>query len=540
MASLGSPLIPVPLVTPAFFGLNFANSSSTALGPEWAISARNCYFDTSGRLAARKGWSNQTPVAISGTPAIEQMFEYIKSDGTTTVVLCAGNKLYSGISAPSDVTGAVSITANSWQFGNFNNKLIGWQAGHTPVVWTGTGNFAAITAASGSLPTGNAGVAAFGRLWIVDSDNNTIKYCGLLDETNWGSAGSGSINMRSIWTRGTDQVIAVAAVGANLVIFGQRHIVLFSDGRGSTLGMDPSQMYVVDTIEGTGTTARDTVVPEGTGDLLFVSPTGLQSLGRVVANKTNPTQSLDLHVWDYINSFYSTETPAKVRSLYSPSDKFYLLILPTTGECFCYDTRKPIVGESLVTDGSLRVTEWTGMAPKCGITLANRSVLFGFAGQVGLHTGYNDQDTNTYPFAYLSPNLALGSDNPQTSLENRLKIGKRAQAIVFTTAANTLLLSWGYDFNGLQFSSSNVIQGSLVPEYGTAEYGTNGKYNVNDPTALAGVNYSEYGGTITLRIIKVPMSSAGRWFQLGVNATINGSNLAIQELDVYLKAGAMV
>lgn len=535
-----SPLIPVPLITPGFFGLNFANAASTQLGPEWALTCKNTYFDTSGRLAARKGWVNQTVTPPSGTPTLEQMFEYIKGDATTQVILAANNKLYVGITAPSDITGALTPTANNWQFQNWNDKVVGWQASHTPIIWNGTGNFAAIVAASGALPTGNCGVAAFGRLWILDSDNNTIKYCGLLDETNWGNAGSGSINMRSIWTRGTDQVVGIAAVGANLVVFGTKHIVQFTDGRGSTLGLDPAQMYVVDTIEGTGLLSRDSVVPEGTGDLLYASPTGLQSLGRTVANKTNPTLPLDLHVWDYVNTFYGSETQTKVRALYSPNDKFYLLILPTTGEVFCYDTRRPIVGSQTVPDGSLRVTEWTGIAPKCGLTRADKTVLFGFtAGLVGLHTGYTD-NTGTYPFAYLSPNLSLASQNMETNLENKLKIGKRISSVIFTRAANSLLFSWGYDFQGLQHSQAMAVAGSLIPEYGTAEYGINGKYNVNDPTAIAGVNYAEYAGSVILRLVKVPMSGTGRWFQLGLNATINGSDLAIQEIDVYVKAGVTV
>lgn len=538
---MGSALIPVPLIQPGFYGLNYANAASTALGPEWALTCLNAYFDTSGRLAARKGWFNLTSTPISGTPTIQQIFEWIKADGTVAIISAANNKLYNGTTAPADVTGSLTVTANNWQFQNWNDKVVGWQKGHTPVIWSGTGNFAAISAATGSLPLGNAVCAAFGRLWAVDADNNTIKYCGLLDETNWGGAGSGSINMRSIWTRGTDQVVGIVALGANLIVFGNRHVVLFTDGRGSTLGLDPAQMYVGDTIEGTGLLSRDTAIPEGTGDLLFMSPTGLQSLGRVLQSKSNPTSSLDLHVWDYVNSFYSQETLANVRALYSPTDKFYLLILPTTKEVFCYDTRRPITGSQLVADGSFRVTEWNGMGAQCGITRADRTVLMGFAGGViGQHTGYNDNTSLSYTFTYISPNLALASNDPSSDLENKLKICKRLGGIVFTRATTNLLVSWGYDFKGLQYSQTIPLVGGQVPEYATAEYGTNGKYNVNDTLAVAGVNYSEYAGSVALRLVRAAMSSAGRWFQLGLQTTINGSDFAIQEIDVYLKAGVMV
>lgn len=535
-----SPLVPVPLITPGFFGLNTAFSGSTNLGPEWALVCQNAYFDQSGRLASRKGWVTQTSTPISGAPNVEQVFEYIKGDGTTAVIAAANNKLYTGLAAPSDITGALTPTGNNWQFQNWQDKVVGFQKAHTPIIWTGTGNFAAIVAASGSVPTGNCGVAAFGRLWVLDADNNTIKYCGLLDETNWGNAGSGSINMRAIWTRGTDQVIGIAAVGANLVVFGTKHIVLFTDGRGSVLGMDPAQMYVVDTIEGTGLLSRDTVVPEGTGDLLYFSPTGMQSLGRVIANKTNPVTSLDLHVWDFVNGFYASEDLTKVRALYSPADKFYLLILPSTKEVFCYDTRRPISGSPLVDDGSLRVTEWTGIAPKCGITRSNKQVVFGFpGGLLGLHSGFND-NAGTYTLSYQSPNLSRFQTEAQVEFENRLKIPKRLGSIIFTRASNSFVFSWGFDFKGIQFTNTQNVTGALVPEYGLAEYGTNGVYSTADPAAVAGVNYAEYAGTLILRVLNVPMQGTGRWLQIGVSATINGSDLAIQELDLYVKPGVVV
>jgi hypothetical protein len=533
-----TPLRPIPLITPGFFGLNTANAASSALGPEWALTCQNSYFDANGRLAARKGWAQQNPSAISGTPTVQQIFEYVKGDATTQIVSAANNKLYSGTTTPTDVTGTLTITANNWQFQNWNDKVVGWQAAHTPIVWSGSGNFTVITAASGSLPTGNCVCAAFGRLWALDSDNNTIKYCGLLDETNWGAAGSGSINMRSIWTNGTDQVIGISAVGANLVVFGTKHIILFTDGRGSPLGLDPAQLYVSDTIEGTGLLSRDTVVKQGTGDLLYVSPTGLQSLARVLENKSNPILSLDLHVWDYVNSFYANENAAYVRALYSPTDKFYLLILPTSGEVFCYDTRKPITGSPYVVDGSLRVTEWI-MTPACGVTRANKQVVFGFAGGfLGLYSGFTDNAAQ-YRYSWASPNMSnmLPQDE---ELENRLKIPKRLGSILFTQASNSLVFKWGYDFFGFQFTYTTNVLGGQIPEYGRAEYGSNGVYEVNDPSAVAGVNYAEYAGALVLRMTSVPMAGTGRWIQLGLDVEINGSDFAIQQLDMYIKAGVMV
>lgn len=537
---MASPLIPLPLITPGLFGLNTAYASYTALGPEWATVFQNTYFDVSGRVSARQGWVSQTPNPPAGTPTVQQIFEYIQQNNTSAIVWAGSdNKLYLGTGTPTSITGSLTPTGSNWQFLNFNNKCVGIQSGNTLIEYTGTGNFANIVASSGSVPQGVCGCAAFGRLWVCGPDNNTISYCGLLDETNWGAAGSGTINMASIWTHGTDQVVGIAAVGANLVVFGRRHIVMFADGSGSTLGMDPSQMYVVDTIEGTGLLARDTIQVIGTGDMLYLSPTGLQSLSRVIQDKNNPLNTLDLHCRDYIYTYFSQENPAAVRSVYSPNDKLYMLILPVSGRIFAYDTRKPISGSPLVPDGSLRVSEWIHAA-QCGITQGNLNVLLGFTGGlVGLYSGYQDNG-NSYAWNYASPYIADIPNDDGGQLENRLKIPKRVSTVLFTVAANTLTYTWAYDFGTNESGSQQfALPGSEVPEYATAEYGTNGVYNTQIAGLVAGQDISQYSGTLTIRTITIPMSGTGRWVQLALSATINGSNLAVQQMDLYLKTGVM-
>jgi hypothetical protein len=478
---------------------------------------------TANFTAPTSEFPNFTP---SGT-AINQLAEYIKADASATVISAAGLKLYSGLATLTDITGSVTPTTDDWQFQNFNDFILGFQVGKTPISWAGTGNFVTITATSGSAPTGGAAVAAFGRVWGVDADNNIIKYSGLLDHLNWGAAGSGSINMRSIWTRGTDQVVGLAAVGATLVVFGKRHIVLFTDGRGSTLGLDPATMYVVDTIEGTGLVARDSVAPVGDGDLLYLSPTGVQSLSRTIQNKNNPLATVDGHVRDYVQSFTAGESVSKIRAVYNADKQFYLLILPQSGRCFCYDTKFPL------QDGSLRVTEWNSIAPKCAVFRANNTMLTGQSGFIGLYSGFSDNGAS-YQFLYTSPNVYLSPE-----VQNRLKILKRIGSIVFTKSTTNLTYQWGFDFEGFTGQITRAVQGGNVPEYGRAEYGSSGKYDVNDPLAVAGVNFSEYGGGLSLRIVNIPASGAGRWIQIGLTASINGSELAVQELDIYSKIGGM-
>lgn len=521
-------LIPIALINPALAGLNKAQESATTLGPPWALEARNCYFDTANRLAARKGWGPQGS-ALAGAPRFEQTFEYYKADGDTVVISAADNKLYAGASAYTDVTGAITPPGNSWQFVNFVDEVIGAHEGIPLVSWNGLGNFSAITATSGTVPTSGAVCAAFGRIWAADADGNSIKYCGLLDKTNWGAAGSGSINMRSIWTRGTDRVVGIYAAGSKLVVFGNYHIVLFVDGSGSEIGLDPAQIIVGDTIEGTGLVARDSVQSINEGDLLYLSPHGMQSLSRTIVQKNSPLYSLDSQVRDYVNTYVVNETKSSIRSVFSNSDRFYLLLLPTSGRVFCYDTLFPM------QDGRLRVTEWTyqDQRPASAVYRRNGQLLFGMAGRLGLYTGYVDNQ-DSYRYTFNSSQLSVGPD-----FENHLKILKRIGYVLFTSATLDVILKWGYDFAGLTNTAVFTVDGGITPEYGTAEYGESGTYNVSDPTAVAGVNYSEYGGSVLLKLGQQPGSGTGRWLQIGVEAEINGGAFAIQELDAFTKIGRM-
>lgn len=575
-------LHPVPLVTPGFKGLNKTQSSVPDLDPGWAIECQNFIFDQTGRLASRQGWTQQTVTPLSaGTigvlvapapgdtgatklgvwanptgfymlvfssgelrpsfltngsaaiswqtpltqaattsittrPIIQAMAELAKADGTTFIVSAAQNKLYSGTTTLTDITGSLTPTGNNWQFFTFFGALYGVQAGNPLIKWTGAGNFTTITPSSGTVPTGGScGCAAFGRLWILNSDNQTISYCNLGDDTAWSVAGAGSINMATVWTRGIDQVIGIAAAGSKLVIFGTKQIVLYFDTAGAVIGLNPANLAVYDTIEGTGLAARDTIQSTAEGDLTFLSPTGVQSLSRLLSSgKDNPVLALDPQIRDYFNAFFSTETPATIRSAYSPSNRFYLILLPNAQRVFCYDTRVKL------PDGSLRVTEWPSITWQSMTNTKAGAVYLGEGGLVGLYGGYAD-NLKSYNLVYNSPFLALKSIDGE-SFENRMKVLKRMKAVLYFGGTSVATFLWGVDFNGLT-ASQQVNLGGILSEYGIAQY-----------------NINEYGGGAGLQVLAFPLSLSGRWLQFGFTSSINGYQVAIQQMDAFAKIGNMV
>src|SRR5690606_28370801 len=304
-------VLPVTLVSPGRRGLN-KERSNDLLGAEWATEALNCVLNREGRLAARKGWSNQTTGAVSDNASIAVLFEYLQADGTGQMIVAADNKIFKDVDDftdnANDITPSSAPSANDWQFVNFNDKVLGFQQDHTPIVWDGSSTFADLSASSGTLPKGNAACAAFGRIWAIDDDGQTIKYCALLDETKWAEAdGGGSLDMRNVWTQGMDRAIAIIAFGANLVVFGRNHIIFYADDSGSVLGVNPDQLYVVDTIEGTGTVARDSVQALGEGDIAYLSRHGIQLLGRVVRARSNPSVTVSKNIRTYLSNLMTRQ-----------------------------------------------------------------------------------------------------------------------------------------------------------------------------------------------------------------------------------------
>lgn len=514
----GAPLQPISIVGPARYGLN-KQTASNLLGPEWATEALNCVFDEAGRVASRKGVSALTSSAISGTPALSVIFEYLREAGTSTILTAGNSKIYSGTSAPSDITGTATITAgNNWQFMNFNDVVIGVQQGEQPIVYTGTGSFADLTASAGTAPQGNCGVAAFGRVWIAGSDRQTIKYTTLLSYTDWGGAGSGSIDMSSVWPAGMDEIVAIVAYNAHLVVFGKHTIVFWSDGVGSSIGLNPTNMYVTDTIVGVGCIARDSVQQTDNGDLLFLSDSGIQSIQRLIQERSNPFNNVSTNVRDYLMSFMATDTGDTVKSVYNPKEGFYLLILPTSNKAFCFDTR------GRLPDGTYRVTEWnTYINAACYIAARDMYIVNNAGGRLFKYSGYYDATdagaiTATYDWRYTSGWLDLGAEAAEY-----LKILKSITGVIYVASAgNGIGVTWDFDFKGTPNTTSILFSPDTLGEWGIGEWGI-----------------LEWSGGLALRKISIPTNGTGQYIQIGINATISGTQLALQQINLYAKIGRL-
>lgn len=516
----GAALQHIPLATPAFKGLNTQESSSL-LGPEWATRLNNAVIDDSNRVAARKGWQDQTTTAagnafVSGT-------EFRQHDGDVQLVCASDTVIYRSTdngASWTDVTGTAAFTDGNWQWVNFADKLVGIQDGEQPIVYSGT-TFSHISDSSNE-PTGGAGVSFAGRLWIADTDGFTLKYCGLLDETDWSSADAGSLNLQNVW-KGTDTIQAVVAHNGALVIFGRHNVIFVADSAGSALGIDPANAYVFDVVEGIGCVARDSV--QGVdGDIWFLSDSGLVSLGRLIQEKSNPINNLSKNVHDELMMDFNDSSfdKSRLRSVYSPRNRFYLLSLPKEsssglgdelGKTYIFDTRVRL------EDGSVRcLGTWTGLVPTVLIDRNNRDLLsanISNTGELFKYAGQTD-DGASYSFEYRSGWSDLGAPGI-------LKILKRFSGVFFADFTTTVNFTWAWDFsNNFSTRTKTFASGGAGAEWGVAEWGI-----------------GEFSGGVGLREGKTVPDGTGEYIKWGIQSDIEGQQLSVQQLELFAKLGRL-
>ena len=510
----GAALAHIPLTVPGFAGLN-RQSASSILGPEWATTLVNATIDDSSRVAARKGWASRT-----GTPAsarITQLFEYVKYDETKELIAgLADTDIERSVDNGdtwTDITGTATHASNNIQFLNFADVVYGiTDDGEDNIIYSGT-TFAD-DAATGR-PTGSVGLAAFGRMWATSANNLVIQYSALLDHTDWDGTDAGNIDLRNVWPSG-DNITAMAAFNGALVIFGSRNIAIYSDGQGAALGIDPVQIYLVDTISGVGCIARDTAVNVD-GDLWFLSTTGLQSLGRLIQEKSNPLNNLSKNIQDYLSAFVNQSTPAIINAVYSPADRVYLLSLPRgegsteLGVALAFDTR------GRLQDGTARsMGVWTFLVPRASLVRKDNTfliALYEVTGEVGEYTGQDDNGEN-YSFQYESGWMDL-------TKQGYIIIPKRMSALLFTDAVAEVTFSWAFDF-----SLDRITRTITFPSTGSRAEFSVGEWNL-----------AEFGSSSGLQEGTVAGAGTGEFIKLGLSMFVGGGAFSIQQIDLFAKIG---
>jgi hypothetical protein len=493
----------VNIAAPGFYGLN-TQDASTALPPSFAIQADNCVIDSYGRIGARKGWSPVNAVnATLGSNAVSALHEYVKNDGTT-VQLSIGNKnIFTGTSTLVSVYNDATWTANNWKVVNFNNKAYFFQRGHDPLYYDGTtlAKLSAHAGYTGTVPTANEVLSAYGRLWVADTstDKVTVTWSDTLAGHLWTAGASGTLNLHSVFTNGTDEIVALAAFNGFLVILCKFCVVIYEGAN------NPATMALYDVIDGIGCISRDTVQDIGS-DLLFLSNRGLVSLGRLIQEKSAPINDLSKNVRDslmqYVNALSDLET---IKSVYNPKDSFYLLSLPYHDTVFCFDLRLKL------DDGALRTTTWSGQTPTAFCVTRAGDMYMGKPGYIGKYNTYTDNGS-TYTMTYFTNHMDGGS-------QTVLKFLKKMSVVIVGGGGARLRMKWIMDYNYQTIGSMTTNSIPAAAEYNISEY-----------------NIAEWNAGNIQRLSQ-QLGGSGNTFQIGVEVIVNGGSISIQQLDCFFKLG---
>jgi hypothetical protein len=306
-----------------------------------------------------------------------------------------------------------------------------------------------------------------------------------------------------VWPTGYDEIVALAEFNDLLVIFGKRSILLYSGAS------SPSTMVLADIITNIGCIARDSVQSTGT-DLLFLSDTGVRSLGRVIQEKSNPIGDVSKNVRDEMMFTVNTQTN-DIKSVYSPEHSFYLLFLPTSSIVYCFDTRGKL------EDGSNRATTWPSTKILCGDRAADGTLYLGSIKGINKYSGYLD-DTSTYTLRYYTNPLSFGD-------ASRLKILKEINFTVIGGQGAPVTVNWGYDYTEGYTKQAVTVANASIAEYGISEYN---------------VSTSEYSATIIIDTAKAKATGSGRVATIGLDCTIDERSLSIQEVNIEALIGRLI
>lgn len=571
-----SPLQNITLQSPGVFGLN-TQAKDDILDPKFATIANNCVIDRTGRLAARKGWSKINSTAATGTPTIDVVHSYVTDSNTEVLISTGGNKFWTGNTTLTDSTGSITVTGDDWQFQNTQGNVIGFQDSHEPVWWDGSGNFeylvdqndqwqattayvlgdivvpttrdgnfyecttagtsggsdptwnttlgtttsdGTVTWTAREIPQSNTVLYAFGRLWITDANGKSLFYSDLLIPYQFDTAGTGNvgsagvIDFDTVWPGSNDEIISLAIHNNNLIVFCKKTIVIYGSAD------DVSNIALVDIIEDIGCIARDTVQDIGI-DLIYLSSSGVRSLGRTVIQDNMPLSDLSLNVRDDLVATTNSETPALIRSVYNEIEGLYLLNFPTTGEVYSFDVRLFNKGQTI------RTTVWNAINPFGMTTRKNGDLVFGMAGGfLAKYDTYLDDD-QTYIIKYRSGWIDLGQGS-------REMIWKKLKAFIGSEFDIDTTGSWAFNFSNEETTQTQLITGAPV-----AEYNSSAASAAALGSTVAEYNIAEFGSSISNAIVQYQMSGVGTVVKIGLQAVVNDGNIAFNRFDLFFKQGKL-
>ena len=344
---------------------------------------------------------------------------------------------------------------------------------------------------------------------------------------------------------------------------------------GGNYSLDPVKLQLVEVITGVGCVARDSISNTG-NDIMFLSESGVRSLGRTIQEKSQPMRDVSINVRDTLVNQMARVDKEKIKGVYSDHFAFYLLAIPEEQTVWCFDTR------GTLENGGARVTRWTGLNHTSWLAFDGALYMTNTQG-VAEYKNYQDNGSK-YSMQYYTNYFDF-------EMPNIIKIIKHLSATVIGSTGQKFVTKIGTDYNDIYSSFTFNVKEGISYEYNISEYGltttsstgsqgastvtdeSNNHYTVDfstTQTEIYNTEYkvwldsdtyyytfddgtrtrttlyvksedfaSEYSGAALIDNVRVPVGGSGFVIQLGFEAVINGGFLTIQQLSLYVKQGRL-
>jgi len=541
-----------PLTDIGLNGLNTQSNPAT-LDHSWLTKAENVVLRESGRIAFRKGFKQK--VAPSGT-AIGSMVEH-DDQGTNKIFVSYGTSIYTvDFTDPADAfpTGnddtkhTVGSSTGDWQFVNFNNRLDAFHTGIVPQRYDGSLGSGSKWAAydNAHRPSGvttaefkpSCGMGYYGRMWVggVAEEKDVVYYSTLLDSDDFrttaenGASNGGYIDLKTVW--GTDEVVAIAPYFGKLVIFGKNNIAIYDT---------PdiiADMALNEVIKGVGLVSRDTVQAIG-DDLVFLSNTGLRSLGRTTEKDKLPLTDLSLNIKDTI--IRNIGQSSDVKSVYVENEGIYILSFVALNINYVFDFKH------FTPNQAPRVTVWSFDNDREPSSMIYTELYSGLLvgqqdGSISGYENYYDTDlagASTYTDSSYTSNIATTWINLGESVAASLL--KRLFMVLEGGSGATLGLKWYKDFSPSPSPTTSITLNPITTGssflWGASDalYGTTTVTHTHD--AAVHPSNTTYKPVFGLQEYKTPLTGSAKNLKLEISIESNGFDASLQDLTLLHKQG---
>ena len=532
-----------PLTDIGLNGLN-TQSNPASLDTSFLVKAENVVIRESGRIAFRKGLKQK--VAPSGT-AIASVVEH-NDVGTNKIFVSYGTSIYAvDFTSPAsafpssgaDVKHTVANSTGDWQFVNFNDRLHCFHAGVEPQRYDGSLTSGSRWTAHATKPSTvssnqfkpTCGMGLYGRIWAggVAESPDVVYYSNLLDGDDWTGGDAGLIDLSKVW--GIDTIIAIAPFYGKLVIFGKNNIVIYD--RPETVG----SLALNEVIRGVGLVSRDTVQAIG-DDLVFLSNTGVRSLGRTTEKDKLPLTDLSVNIKDRL--IRNIGQSSNVKSVYVENEGIYIMSFVDKNITYVFDFKH------FTPNQAPRVTTWTFDNDREPSNMSYTELYGLLVGQKdgGLagYEGYYDTDlagASTYTYSSYTSSIATTWINLGQSIAASFL--KRLFLVLEGGSGATLGLKWYKDYSPSPSDTTSITLNPTTTGTTSLWCASSSLYGATTVThthdAAVHPNSSTYKPIYGLHEYKTPLTGSAKNLKLEIDIESNGFDASLQDLTLLHKQG---